>query len=61
MSSLEDTIRKLHDKYKNRPSILSEEYRRSNANVNFIPQQNAQPANPKSALIGHFTPPPKSF
>lgn len=61
MGSLEDTIRKLHDKYKNRPSVLSEEYRRSNANVHFMTQQNAQPNNPRSALIGNFVPPPKSF
>ena len=56
MGALEDTIRKVQQKYKNRPSPLSEQYIRSNANVNFVPQQNNAPQDIRGNLLGNFKP-----
>jgi hypothetical protein len=61
MGSLEDTIRKLHQKYKNRPSPLSEQYIRSNANVNIIPTHVPKHMQSRNALIGNFIPPKDTF
>jgi len=56
MDSLEDTIRKVQQKYKNRPSILSEEYRKSNENVHFVPSNNQVHQDPRQNLLGGFRP-----
>jgi hypothetical protein len=61
MERLEDTIRKVQQKYKNRPSPLSEQYTRSNANVNFVPQQSNPNKDIRSNLLGNFTPPNDTF
>jgi hypothetical protein len=53
MKSLEDTIRDLAKKHKNRPSVLSEQYQRTNSNVNFVPQKKEDP---RDYLIGNFKP-----
>jgi hypothetical protein len=53
MKSLEDTIRDLAKKNKNKPSVLSEQYRKQNENINFIPQQKNDP---RDYLIGNFRP-----
>jgi len=55
MKSLEDTIRDLAKKYKNRPSVLSETYMRQNQNVSFISQQ-SNSKDPRSYLLGDFKP-----
>lgn len=61
MGALEDTIRKVQQKYKNRPSPLSEQYIRSNANVNMVPTQIPKYMDPRSALIGNFKPSKDTF
>jgi hypothetical protein len=61
MGALEDTIRKVQQKYKNRPSPLSEQYIRSNSNVNFIPQQTTPSKDIRSNLLGNFRPPNDTF
>lgn len=61
MENLEDTIRKIQKKYKNCPSPLSEQYTRSNANVNKVPQQINSPKDIRGNLLGNFIPPNKSF
>lgn len=61
MGALEDTIRKVQQKYKNRPSPLSEQYTRSNANVNIVPQQNNSPKDVRSNLLGNFRPSNDTF
>lgn len=61
MGKLEDTIRKVQQKYKNRPSPLSEQYIRSNANVNYVPQQTTPSNDPRSRLLGNFRPPNDTF
>lgn len=63
MKSLEDTIRELNKKYKNRPSPLSEQYRRGEGSVNFISQTNQTKSSrdPRDLLVGDFKPLPKGF
>lgn len=63
MKSLEDTIRELQKRNKNKPSPLSEQYRRGEGSVNFIPQttQNKLNRDPRDLLIGDFKPLPKGF
>jgi hypothetical protein len=61
MGSLEDTIRKVHQKYKNCPSPLSEQYTRLNANVNMVPQQTTPSKDIKGNLLGNFRPPNDTF
>jgi len=61
MGSLEDTIRKVQQKYKHRPSPLSEQYTRSNSNVNFVPQQTTPTKDIRSNLLGNFRPPNDTF
>jgi hypothetical protein len=61
MGSLEDTIRKVQQRYKNRPSPLSEQYTRSNANVNIVPQQINQTKDVRGNLLGNFRPPNDTF
>lgn len=56
MGSLEDTIKKIQQKYKNKPSVLSEHYARANANVNFAPQQITPPKNVRENLLSGFKP-----
>jgi hypothetical protein len=61
MGSLEDTIRKVQQKYKNRPSPLSEQYTRSNQNVNYVPQQVTPSKDLRGNLLGNFRPPNDTF
>lgn len=61
MERLEDTIRKVQQKYKNRPSPLSQQYIRSNANVNMVPQQITPTKDIRSNLLGNFRPPNDTF
>lgn len=61
MGRLEDTIRKVQQKYKNRPSPLSEQYTRSNANVNMVPQQITPTKDVRGNLLGNFRPPNDIF
>ena len=61
MGALEDTIRKVQQKYKNRPSPLSEQYTRSNANVNIVPQQITPSKDVRSNLLGNFRPSNDTF
>jgi hypothetical protein len=61
MGALEDTIRKVQQKYKNRPSPLSQQYIRSNANVNMVPQQITPTKDIRSNLLGNFRPPNDTF
>lgn len=61
MGALEDTIRKVQQKYKNRPSPLSEQYIRSNANVNIVPQQLTPSNDLRGNLLGNFRPPNDTF
>jgi len=61
MGSLEDTIRKVQQRYKNRPSPLSEQYTRSNTNVNIVPQQINQTKDVRGNLLGNFRPPNDTF
>ena len=61
MGRLEDTIRKVQQKYKNRTSPLSEEYTRLNANVNYVPQQTTPSKDTRSNLLGNFRPPNDTF
>jgi hypothetical protein len=56
--SLEDTIRKLREKYKNSPSPLAESNR--NPNVNMTPLQKT-PASGRERMLGDFRPPSKTF
>ena len=61
MGSLEDTIRKVQQKYKNCPSPLSDQYIRSNANVKYIPQQSNPSKDIRSNLLGNFKPSNDTF
>lgn len=61
MGALEDTIRKVQQKYKNRPSPLSDQYIRSNSNVNFVPQQITPSKDLRGNLLGNFKPPNDTF
>ena len=61
MGALEDTIRKVQQKYKNRPSPLSEQYIRSNGNVNMVPQQITPSNDLRGNLLGNFRPPNDTF
>lgn len=56
MDSLEETIRKIQQKYKNKPSILSEQYRKSNDNVHFISTTQQKFVDPRQNLLGEFKP-----
>lgn len=60
--SLEDTIRAVSQKYKNRPSPLA----MMNHNVGMVPQQVSPPTTPSSknirnVLVGDFKPPQDVF
>lgn len=62
--SLEDTIRAVRNKYKNRPSPLV--MMNENSNIGYAPQQvtpNSPPTskNIRNALIGDFIPPRDTF
>jgi hypothetical protein len=59
MKKLEDTIRELQAKYKNKPSPLSENYRKFAPQM--VPQQNQKPADARSFLLGDFKPTSKSW
>jgi hypothetical protein len=61
MGSLEDTIRKVQQKYKNRPSPLSEAYARGNSTVNIIPQPQPKSNDFRANLLGSFRPPNDTF
>ena len=61
MKSLEDTIRQLQQKYKNSPSLLSEQYIKSNSNTTFISQQPVNTNNVRNILLGNFTPSKDTF
>jgi hypothetical protein len=61
MGSLEDTIKKVQQKYKNRPSPLSDQYIRSNSNVNYIPSEISKPKDIRGNLLGNFRPPNDTF
>lgn len=56
MGALEDTIRKIQQKYKNRPSPLSETYMRTNSNVHIIPHAQNKSNDIRSNLLGGFKP-----
>jgi hypothetical protein len=57
MKSLEDTIRDVQKRFKNRPSILKE-----NSNMHFIPQQNStKQTDIRNMLVGDFRPPNTNF
>lgn len=60
MKSLEDTIRELHNKNKNKPSPLSEQYRRGEGSVHYI-SENKNPKTPRDFLLNQFIPNPKGF
>ena len=59
--SLEDTIRKLHQKYKNVPSPLSENYSRLHSNIGVTPQQTTPGNNFRDSLVGDFKPQRQRF
>jgi hypothetical protein len=61
MGSLEDTIRKVQQKYKNRPSPLSDQYIRSNSNVKYIGHQVNPSKDIRSNLLGNFKPSNDTF
>jgi hypothetical protein len=61
MGSLEDTIKKLQQQYKNKPSPLSDQYIRTNSNVNYIPTQGSVKKDPRNNLLGNFIPPNDIF
>lgn len=59
--SLEETIAELHKKHKNKVSPLSEEYKRSNSSVNYIPQPKINHEDYRQKLLQDFKPQRKSF
>ena len=61
MGALEDTIRKIQQQYKNRPSPLSETYMRTNSNVHIIPQTQNKSNDIRSGLLGSFKPQNDTF
>lgn len=61
MEKLEDTIRQVQQKYKNRPSPLSETYIRTNSNIHIIPYQVNKSNDIRSNLLGTFKPQNDTF
>lgn len=60
MKSLEETIRELQKKNKNKPSPLSEQYRRGEGTVHFISSEVKQ-VSPRDFLLNQFKPTAKDF
>jgi len=60
MKSLEDTIRDLAKKNKNKPSVLSEHYQHANSNVNFVSMVSKQ-QDSRDILLNSFKPNPTGF
>lgn len=60
--SLEETIAELHKKYQNKVSPLSEEYKRSNSSVNYIPQKPSIPTSDhRQNILDGFRPNSRYF
>lgn len=60
--SLEDAIRSVHQKYKNKPSPLTYiDPENSKHNINYVPQQVTPKTDSRSALVGDFKPTKYTF
>lgn len=53
--SLEEVIKELHNKHKNKPSPLSENYNKANENIHFSPTQKSIQSH-RSEILGDFRP-----